>query len=117
MIPKKFQSFILPQHKRAVFGAAFVKCEGQSLLYDTKQPTYTGKKRGPKKHGPIALYLRRFLRSDGKTQFKMAQDNAEHIVRFLDNLSEGQHWHEELHGDEYPTFLCMAYAIALDQGV
>ena len=123
MIPSKFQSFILPQHKRVVFGAPFVKREGTSLLYDTKQQAYTGKKRGPKKHGPVARMLKQRLNDNYRRipdEVRPAWDRVckmfyEEFELAVAGSSLPVYMGEtEAH---YYTILCMAYAIALDEGV
>jgi hypothetical protein len=103
MVPKKFQSFILPQHKR-----------GFSIKGVNETTRIT-----PKKHGRIALHLRRHLRGDNALLVENSANSVATVktVAFLDTLSDAQPWHEELHGEEYATFLCMAYAIALDEGI
>lgn len=146
MIPKKFQSFILPHDRaRARHNAAHEEMHAtfgmldemgkhkprarlmhsntrimlQSLRAEHMSSQYTGKKRGPKKHGPIAMYLRRFIRQhDNYERHAMNSAGAEKVAAFLDTISDNAMWYaSDKPFDEYATFICMAYAIALDQGV
>jgi hypothetical protein len=137
MIPTKFRSFIMPQHRRVVFATKNIDedkigtllpahARGKELVklqkphpeawkaWCKEKGIEPPKKRGPKKHGPIAKVLKKRCMWLGPLS---TQDEAM-LDTFIDNIFGEEWWCAAYANEEaYETCLAMAYAIALDQGV
>lgn len=122
-IPQRFQNFVLPQHRHAAKTyARLVNSSSLSLAVMPSKEQVLRKKRGPKKHGPVAKLLKARLKGNFFIIPEAVRPAWDGICALFYEDFEGVNPNYPLvyigeTEDHYWTIIAMAYAIALDEGV